>query len=147
MSSRTTLAGCLIGALVFASGFAAGRTVEDGRATKSHHLFNLPSSVSEADLADALRMMNTAVADAGHPEAGYSLWKVAGEQAGEYAYLFEGNWPSQEAYDAIHESEAWQNAVEEFVEHEAIRPLEVYNRYVEIPVGTAAAGVEPAGQR
>ncbi len=49
MSSRTTLAGCLIGALVFASGFTAGRTVEDGPAIKSAHLLNLPSSVSEAD--------------------------------------------------------------------------------------------------
>ncbi len=45
MSSRTTLAGCLIGALVFASGFTAGRTVEDGPAIKSVHLLNLPSSV------------------------------------------------------------------------------------------------------
>ncbi len=40
-----------------------------------------------------------------------------------------------------------QQRLEEIVEHEAIRALVVYNRYVEIPLGTAAAGVEPAGER
>ena len=57
-------------------------------------------------------------------------------------------WPSQEGYDAIHESESWQAAAEAMAEmYEALKPQKLHNRYVKIPVGTAAAGVEPAGQR
>ena len=132
-SRNSILAGCLISAAAFTTGFATARTAEEGPAIKSHHLFNLPSSVSEADLAAALWIMNTGVAEAGYAE---SLWKVTGEQAGEYAYLWEGDWPSQESYDAIHESESWQAAAEARAEVlEAIIREQVYNRYVEIPLG------------
>ena len=137
MFSRTSvLVSCLIGAAAFATGLATASTAEEGPAIKSHHLLNLPSDVSEADLAEALGTLNAAVAEAGYPEAGYSLWKVTGEQAGDYAYLWEGDWPSQEGYDVIHESESWQAAWEATAEMgEALRPQHVYNRYVEIPVG------------
>ena len=70
-SRNSFLAGCLISAAAFTTGFATARTAEEGPAIKSHHLFNLPSSVSEADLAAALWIMNTGVAEAGYDE---SLW-------------------------------------------------------------------------
>jgi hypothetical protein len=140
MFSRTSvLVGCLIGAAAFATGFATAGTAEEGPAIKSHHLLNLPSELSEADLAEALGKLNAGVAEAGYPEAGYSLWKVTGEQSGDYAYLWEGDWPSQEGYDAIHESESWQAAAEAITEvFEALSPQHVYNRYTEIPVGGMA---------
>lgn len=139
-SRNSILAGCLIGAVAFATGFATARAAEEGPAIKSVHLLNLPSDVSEADLAESLGKLNSGVAEAGYPEAGYSLWKVTGEQAGEYAYLWEGDWPSQEAYDAIHESESWQAATEATTEvYEALRPQHVYNRYTEISVGGKAS--------
>ena len=135
-SRNSILAGCVIGAAAFATGLAMARNAEEGPAIKSHHLLNLPSDVSEANLAEALGKLNAAVAEAGYPEAGYSLWKVTGEQAGEYAYLWEGDWPSQDDYDAIHESESWKAAWEATAEvYEALSPQHVYNRYVEIPVG------------
>jgi hypothetical protein len=59
------------------------------------------------------------------------LWKVTSEQTGEYAYLWEGDWPSQADYDVIHASESWQAAFEAEV-FEALRWQQVYNRYVEI---------------
>lgn len=118
-------------ALAFITGFTTGRTVDDGPALKSLHLLNLPDGVSEEDLAAALTAMNKAIREAGH-HGGYRLWKVTGEQAGEYGYMWEGNWPSQEAYDAIHQLEAYQQPDFGGVDYEVIGPLEVYNRYVEI---------------
>jgi len=133
-SRKSILAGCLISAAAFAAGFATASTAEEGPAIRSVHLLNLPSDVSEADVAEALGKLNAAVVEAGYPEAGYGLWKVTSEQSGEYAYLWEGVWPSQDDYDAIHGSESWQAAFEAEV-FEALRWQQVYNRYVEIPVG------------
>jgi len=107
-------------------------------ALKSHHLMNLLASVTEADLAAALSAMNAGVAEAGYPDAGYRLWKVTGEQAGKFAYLLEGNWPNQEAYDIIHDHPAFRAAVEEWVSVlETAAEGQVYNRYVEISLETA----------
>ena len=106
-------------------------------ALKSHHLFNFPEGGTEADMAEALQEINRAIADSGHPNAGYRLWKVTGEQAGEYSYLWEGVWPDQATYDVIHESEslnkAWEKAVEGFPLFERIMNNQVYNRFIEIP--------------
>lgn len=110
-----------------------------GPALKSHHLLNLPASVTEAELAGALGAMNAAIAEAGYPDAGYRLWKVTGEQAGDYAYLWEGNWPNQEAYDIIHSHPAYIAAGERW--DSAFVPLmevQVYNRYVEILLETSS---------
>lgn len=108
-------------------------------ALKSHHLLNLPASVTEADLAAALGAFNGAVAEAGYPHAGYRLWKVTGEQAGDYAYLWEGNWPNQEAYDVIHSHPAFEAAVEQWESFfEPVMEAQVYNRYVEISLETSS---------
>ena len=108
-------------------------------ALKSHHLLNLPASVTEADLAAALGAMNAAVAEAGYPQAGYRLWKVTGEQAGDFAYLWEGNWPNQEAYDIIHSHPAWEAAGERLGSFfESVMEAQVYNRYVEISPETSS---------
>jgi hypothetical protein len=131
-SRNSLLAGCLIGAAAFGTGFATASTADKGPAIKSVHLLNLPSDLSEADVAEALGKLNVAVAEAGYPEAGYSLWKVTSEQTGEYAYLWEGDWPSQDDYDVIHSSESWTAAFEAEV-FEALRWQQTYNRYVEIP--------------
>ena len=78
--------------------------------------------------------MNRAIADSGHPNAGYRLWKVTGEQAGEYSYLWEGAWPDQATYDEIHEGEAWQKAAERVGPlFEKIMEKQIYNRFIEIP--------------
>jgi ketosteroid isomerase-like protein len=105
-------------------------------ALKSHHLFNLSEGTSEADFAELLGGMNAAVAEAGFPGFGYRLWKVEGEQTGEYAYLWEGYWPGQEGYDSIHEHPAYQAAIEQWgPAFEAAVADQVYNRYSAIPAG------------
>lgn len=108
-------------------------------ALKSLHLLNLPASVTEADFAAALGAMNAAVAEAGYPHAGYRLWKVTGEQAGDFTYLFEGNWPNQEAYDIIHSHPAYEAAGERLESFwEPVMEVQVYNRYVEISLETSS---------
>jgi hypothetical protein len=105
-------------------------------AIKSHHLINIPDSISEGDVAAALSEVNSAIAEIGYPDAGYRLWKVTGEQSGEYVYIWEGNWPSWEAYRNIHDDSAYLTAMgnNESV-FGALTDDQVYNRYVEIPIG------------
>jgi hypothetical protein len=124
---------CLFALLAFAQGLDSSQSVTAAPALKSHHLFNLPEGVSEREMAEALREMNRAIADSGHPNAGYRLWKVTGEQAGEYSYLWEGIWPNQATYDAIHESETWQKMeVRLGPFFEKIMEKQIYNRFIEI---------------
>jgi len=133
MLRRTFLVpACLVVLLV--AGVAATQSVSP--ALKSHHLLNLPASITEADVVAAFQDANSAIAEAGYPGAGYRLWKITGEQAGEYAYLWEGNWPSQEAYRSIHDYAGYTAAMGR---HQsvvnALAEDQVYNRYVEIPLG------------
>lgn len=102
-------------------------------ALKSVSLFNLPTTMAEADLIAILTEMNEAVEASGYPAAGYRLWKVSTEQDGDYAYMVEGNWPSQSVYDSIHRHEAYLEM------QQRLRPtieklLETgkYNRYTEL---------------
>ncbi len=75
---------------------------------KSIHLLDLPEDLEEAQATDALTRLNAAIEGQGYPDAGYFLYKVQSEDVDTYRYFFEGVWPSKEAYEAIHASEAWQ---------------------------------------
>ncbi len=115
-----------------------------GSAMKSHHLLNLDEVLSEAEFVEALRQINHAISDSGRPNAGYRLWKVSGDQTGDYEYLWEGVWPDKLTYDAIHESQAYQQAWEKALGpvYQRIDESQVYHRFVEIPVsgpGTSSA--------
>ena len=133
MRRRTFVVPACLAALLVA-GVAA--TIPASPALKSHHLINLPASITEADVVEAFHDINAIIAEAGYPEAGYRLWKVTGEQTGEYTYLWEGNWPSQAAYDSIHAIPAY---TETGGRHQSLWDAlvadQVYNRYVEIPLG------------
>jgi hypothetical protein len=140
------LAGAALLAVAFLAGFTSGRTADEGPAIKSHHLFNLPDGVTEEELASALTEINRAIFESGHHHAGYRLWKVAGEQAGDYAYMWEGSWPSQEAYEVIHDLETYQAAGESMRDiYEAISAVQIYNRYVEITAGFGCPHCEHMG--
>ncbi len=78
---------------------------------KSLHLFKLPQGVSEKQLNDFLKKMNTAISEEGYPGAGYHLYKITGED-NEYKYFMEGVWPDAETYNKIHESEKWKAAAD-----------------------------------
>ena len=100
---------------------------------KSLHLLNLPPEISESQLASVLADINSAIAELGYPDAGYTLFKVQSDTTAEYQYLWEGNWPSQAAYDVIHENETY---VTSFEMHQAVFDAlaedHVYHRYVEV---------------
>jgi hypothetical protein len=94
------------------------------------HLFNLPSADSEQEVVSMLEEFNEAVAAAGHPETRYNVWKVTGEQAGDYTYLFGSLWADRDVYDAVHAHPAHQSLMETYGEaYETLVGEEVYNQY------------------
>ncbi len=108
---------------------------------KSVHLFDLPSGISRAQIEDALGQLNHAIVSTGHAEAGYALWEVNQAQAPGYPsigypFIMEGVWPSQSAYDEIHEAPAFRAAIEENREIlQAISDTSVYSRYQKVGLG------------
>lgn len=104
----------------------------EGTPVKSVHLLNLPPNVSESQLVSSFSEINKVISDLGYPGAGYRLWKVQGDSPVEHMYLWEGSWPSQAAYDAIHESEAYDNAGERHGDMFQALGDQVYRRYSEV---------------
>ena len=100
-------------------------------AFKAVHLVTL-TSTEMATLLAALADLNTAVAEAGHPEIRYRLYKVVGKQVGNHNYMWESSWPSGAVYDRVHNSPAFQAATKKHPEMERLMKNEVYNRYVEV---------------
>ncbi len=100
---------------------------------KTIHLLDLPEGVIEAQLAGSLKKMNAAIERLGYPGAGYYLYKTEDEKEKNYRYFFEGVWPSEEAYEAIHNHEAWKKAANETkAVSEKIKPVEVYRRMTRV---------------
>lgn len=116
---------------------------------KSVHLLNLPDGVTESQVAAFIADVNRGVAAAGYPGAGYRLWKVRSsfmlKDGGnektdyQYQYLWEGNWPSQAAYDAIHKHDAYKAAVKPHQQlYKTLLP-HLYVSYAEAPTATVQA--------
>jgi hypothetical protein len=100
-------------------------------AFKTVHLVTLTADEVSTLLA-ALADLNAAVAQAGHPEIRYRLYKVAGKQAGNYNCMWETSWPGGAVYDAVHTSPAFQAVMKKHPGVEALRKNETYNRFVEV---------------
>jgi len=98
---------------------------------KAVHLVSLTSS-QESSLLTALADVNAAVAQAGHPDVRYRLYKVSGKQDGKYTHMWESTWPSGAVYDQVHESTAFEAATKKHPQIEELMKDEVYNRYVEV---------------
>ena len=96
---------------------------------KSLHLFDMPAGVTEAEWSAALRELNDVIADMGYTNSGYFLYKTAEDEPGDYRYFFEGVWPSEEAYQKIHNSPAWVAASEKLGPlYDEIKAVEIYRR-------------------
>src|SRR5690242_12592212 len=68
---------------------------------KSIHLLDMPQGVTAAEMLALFKEMNSNIQRSGYKDAGYFLYKVAGEGSEKYHYLFDGVWPSAEAYKKI----------------------------------------------
>lgn len=102
---------------------------------KTVHLLNLPDGVTESDLGAVLIDVNQAIAKAGYPESGYRFWKIkSSNEKMEYQYLWEGNWPSQAGYDAIHKLDAFRAAWKAHSELYKKLSGHLYIRYAEVPL-------------
>ena len=66
-------------------------------AFKTVHLVTL-TPAQEATLLAALADVNASVAQAGHPDIRYRLYKVTGRQAGNFSHMWESSWPSGAVY-------------------------------------------------
>ncbi len=98
---------------------------------KAVHLVSLAPS-QESSLLAALAEVNAAVAQAGHPDIQYRLYKVIGKQDGKYTHMWESTWPSGAVYDQVHKHAAFDAATKKHPEIEELMKDEVYNRYVEV---------------
>lgn len=103
---------------------------EGGPTFLAVHLFNLPSAEAEEQLVGMLDDLNGAISEAGHPETQYGVWKVTGEQNGDYAYVFGSAWADRAAYDAAHEHAEYKALMEQHQEaYENLIPEQIYNKY------------------
>ncbi len=103
---------------------------EGGSILLALHLFNLPSAEAEEQLLSVLDDFNGAISKAGHPETRYGVWKVTGEQTGDYAYIFASVWADRATYDTVHEDADYKAVMERHEEtYESLLPEDVYNRY------------------
>ena len=94
------------------------------------HRFNLSSADSEGEFVALLEDLNEAVAAAGHPETRYSVWKITGEQTGDFGYLFASVWADRAAYDAVHAHPAYQDLTEtRSGVFDALIVDQIYNQY------------------
>lgn len=100
---------------------------------KSIHLFDMPAGVTEAQLSALIGELNTVITRLGYSNAGYTLYKVAGEGADKYRYYFEGNWPNAGAYQKIHDDKSFQEADKKLgTVYEKIKEVEIYRRLVRV---------------
>lgn len=137
---RRTLISLAIVCSAVAVTVAASRptSLAAGPALKSVHLINLPASVPEAEFVAAINNANAVIAKTGYPNAGYSIWKVVGTQNGAFAYLYEGHWPSQAAYDSIHAHPLYKASNPRFDPiFQTVMKGQVYNRYQEVSLKPA----------
>ena len=104
-----------------------------GPAFRTVHLFNFGSEQEEKRLLAVLGEFNQLFAKMGHPNIRYRLWRVQGQQAGEFAYLHESTWPDLATYDSVHKDAAYVKLLDKHLPFlRQVLKNEVYNRYLEI---------------
>jgi len=124
---------------------AAPAEAATGPALMALHLYNPGSEEAHMQFVAGLSTLNQAVIDAGHPETAYQVWKVAGEQSGDYEYLFGSIWSNRAAYDAAHAHEAYTTAMAALEGSGIENREEVYNRYVQLSAPVEDPAPMPGG--
>ena len=109
------------------------------------HLLQLDSDEQAVDLANRLDAFNTVVAEAGHPEIRYSVWRNTGERDTTYSHVFGSIWPDRATYDQVHALESYQTLLQEQMEElEDITENDTYGRYTFVRAPGAPALDPPA---
>jgi hypothetical protein len=68
---------------------------------KSVHLVTLDAA-QEATMTRSLAQINSALTKAGYPNLRYRLYKVSGNQQGQFTHLWEASWSGRAEYDKVH---------------------------------------------
>ena len=96
----------------------------------SVHLFNLASTDAEKELVGIQEEFNDALSEAGHPETRYAVWKVTGDQTGDYAYVSGSAWADRATYDTAHEHPSYKALQEKHEEaYKNLVDEQIYNKY------------------
>lgn len=123
----------LLSALCLLVSLSASAQAQPTAQLKSIHLFDMPAGVTEAQLSAVIAELNTIINRLGYTNAGYVLYKVQGEGTDKYRYYFEGNWPSAEAYQKIHDDKSFQETDKKLgTVYEKIKAVELYRRLVKV---------------
>ena len=103
---------------------------------KAVHVLNLKSDADLAALVAWMTEANAIVAKMGVRDTKYRLYKVAGQQAGTFAYLLESAWSGGDAYEKTHKSADFQALQNKHPKMATILSddNQIYNRYVEVPL-------------
>lgn len=89
--------------------------------------------MTEAELSGMFSKMNAVAEQLGYPGAGYFLYKTTSNDAPNYRYYFEGVWPSETAYKAIHDDAAFKKASDETKDtYQKIKAVEIYRKMARV---------------
>ena len=96
----------------------------------SLHLYDTSMNVTDAELMGWLEEINAAIEEIGYPGAGYKFWKAIDETVMQNRYMILSSWPDEEAYQLIHDHEAYKAVNEKYSElGEKITKQSLYVRY------------------
>jgi quinol monooxygenase YgiN len=107
MRRWTLFALCLIAAIA-ACAPAEKQPNDDQPGLRTITLLRQPASTSEGELLAMVDSLNAAIHETGYPNSGYRLWRANGSTHDGHMYMWEGTWPSQAAYDSIHQHPAYR---------------------------------------
>jgi hypothetical protein len=99
------------------------------------HLIAATKADDEKKLATAMDDLNSAIAKGGCPACIYHLWKVYGQQAGPFNFLWISSWPGRDVYTKVHASTEYMDATRRHPEIGDAVNGQIYNRYVEVKTG------------
>jgi hypothetical protein len=99
------------------------------------HMLTVRQADEEKKLLAAMDDLNSAISKGGCPACIYHLWKLYGDQAGPFNYLWVSNWPGRAIYEKVHLTTEYVAATQRHPEIQAIIGGQIYNRYVEVKPG------------
>ena len=105
--------------------------ISKGEKFRSVTMMNLNTDESEAELLKMINSYKIVFDELGHPNSMYQVWKERGDKKGKYKYIIEANWPNQEVYDKVHDSEKYKELDKKFkTKFDELVKESDYSRYI-----------------
>jgi len=106
-----------------------------GESIKFIQLINIRPDADEAALINIFNEFNGVIAELGHKNIKYQIWKIKNNEEKEkkYTYLIEVTWPDQTTRSTIENSKQYQAIIEKYGEFMAMTIIDLYNQHY-VPV-------------